>query len=206
MRTWSVIRLTTVRNLRTSPVRVLVTVAGVAIGVAAFTAIQAANESVLRSFQRAIDVVAGRTTLQISAGELGIDERLLPAVQQVEGVIAAATIVQAVAPIADRPAEALLLLGVDLFAEDPFREYRMADGGRAPRIEELLSPDAIFVTAEFARQNGLQRGSDLILVLGSKRRRFVVKGLLAPQGPARAFDGNLATGPDRPGDPRTPTT
>ncbi len=192
MRTWSVIRLTTVRNLRTSPVRVLVTVAGVAIGVAAFTAIQAANESVLRSFQRAIDVVAGRTTLQISAGELGIDERLLPAVQQVEGVIAAAPIVQAVAPIADRPAEALLLLGVDLFAEDPFREYRMADGGRAPRIEELLSPDAIFVTAEFARQNGLQRGSDLILVLGSKRRRFVVKGLLAPQGPARAFDGNLA--------------
>ena len=192
MRTWTVLRLIIVRNLRASPVRTLVTVAGVAIGVAAFTAIQAANESVLRSFQRALDVVAGRTTLQISAGELGIDERLLPAVQQVDGVIAAAPIIQAVAPVAGRPGKALVLLGVDLFAEDPFREYRMADGDRPPRIEDLLSPDAIFVTAAFVKENGLQRGSRLTLLVGSKRRRFIIKGLLAPQGPARAFDGNLA--------------
>ncbi|MGH7411069.1 MAG: ABC transporter permease, partial [Candidatus Methylomirabilis sp.] len=172
--------------------RALVTVAGVAIGVAAFTAIQVANESVLRSFRRAIDVVAGRATLQISAGELGIDERLLPEVQRVDGVVAAAPIIQAVAPIAGRPGEALLLLGIDLFAEDPFREYAMADGGRPPRIEDLLSPDAIYLTSAFAQERGLQRGSDLALLVGSRRRRFVIRGLLAPQGPARAFDGNLA--------------
>ena len=191
MRNWSLVRLTILRNLRANPVRMLVTVAGVAIGVAAFTAIRAANESVLGSFQRAVNVVAGRTTLQISAGELGIDERLLPAVQQVDGIIAAAPIIQAVAPVAGRPGEALLLMGVDLFAEDPFREYRMADGDRPPRIEELLSPDAIFVTASFAKENGLQKGSPLTLLVGSQRRRFVVRGLLAPQGPARAFDGNF---------------
>jgi len=192
MRTRTLIRLTVVRSLRASPVRTLVTVAGVAVGVAAFTAIQAANESVLRSFQRAVDVVAGRTTLQISAGGLGFDERLLPAVQQVDGVVAAAPIIEAVAPIAGRPGEALLLVGIDLFAEDPFREYRMADDKRPPRIEDLLSPDAIFVTAVFAKANRLQRGSPLTLLVGSRRRRFTVKGLLAPQGPARAFDGNLA--------------
>src|SRR5574337_1546730 len=95
--TWSVIRLTILRHIRTSPVRVLVTVTGVAIGVATFTAIQATNESVLRSFARAIDLVAGRTTLEISGGELGIDERLLPAVQRVDGVSAAAPIIHTVA-------------------------------------------------------------------------------------------------------------
>ena len=191
MRTWTVIRLTLIRNLRASPLRAVVTVAGVAIGVAAFTAIQTANESVLRSFHRAIDLVAGRTTLQISGGELGIDERLFPIVQAIDGVVAAAPMIQAVAPIAERPGDALLILGVDLFAEDPFREYRLPDGKQAPRLEDLLSPEAIFVTSAFAEEHGLQEGSELTLLVGSRRQRFVIEGLLAPHGPARAFDGNL---------------
>src|SRR3990170_5517516 len=99
VRIWTVFRLTLVRNVRVNPVRVLVTVAGVAIGVAAFTAVQAANESVLRSFGRAIEVVAGKATLQISAGEMGFDERLLPAAQRGDGGVAGAPIIQSVAPI-----------------------------------------------------------------------------------------------------------
>ncbi len=192
MHTWSVIRLIILRHLWTSPVRVLVTVTGVAIGVATFTAIQATNESVLRSFARAIDLVAGRATIEIFSGELGIDERLLPVVQQVDGVSAAAPIMQMVAPVADRPGEALLLMGGDLFAEDPLREYRLADGDHPPGIEDLLSPDAIFVTAAFAEAHGLQKGGSLTLLVGPKRQRFSIKGLLTPQGPARAFDGNIA--------------
>lgn len=182
MHTWSVMRLTILRHLRTSPIRVLVTVAGVAIGVATFTAIQTTNESVLSSFTRAIDLVAGRTTLEISGGELGIDERFLPAIQRVEGVSAAAPIIHTVAAVADRPGDALLLMGVDLFAEDPFREYRLADGDRPPAMEELLSPDAIFVTTAFARTHGLRKGESLTLLVGLRRQRFSVKGLLARKG------------------------
>lgn len=192
MQTWSVVRLTTLRHLMTSPVRALVALAGVAIGVATFTAIQATNESVLRSFTRAIDLVAGRTTLEISGGERGIDERLLPTVQQVDGVTAVAPIIQTVASVVDRPGEALLLIGVDLFAEDPFREYRLADDDRPPTMEELLSPDGIFVTVAFAETHGLHRGARLTLLVGPKRQQFTITGLLAPQGPARAFDGNVA--------------
>ncbi|MDE2058372.1 MAG: FtsX-like permease family protein [candidate division NC10 bacterium] len=190
--TWSIIRLTILRHLWTSPVRMLVTITGVAIGVATFTAIQVTNESVLRSFTRAIDLVAGRATLEISGGELGIDERLLPTVQRVDGVSAAAPIMQAVASVADQHGEALLLMGVDLFAEDPFREYRLADGDRPPGMEELLSPNAIFVTAAFAEAHGLQKGGTLTLLVGPRRQRFSIKGLLTSQGPARAFDGNIA--------------
>lgn len=190
--TWSVIRLTILRQLRTNPVRVLVTVTGVAIGVAAFTAIQATNESVLHSFTQAIDLVAGRATLEITGGEAGIDERLLPAVQQIDGVSAAAPIVQTVASVAEQPGEALLLLGVDLFAENPFREYRLAGSDRPPGIEDLLSLDAIFVTTTFAEAHGLRKGGHLTLLVGMRRQRFSIKGLLAPQGPARAFDGNIA--------------
>ncbi|MBI2883843.1 MAG: FtsX-like permease family protein, partial [Candidatus Methylomirabilis oxyfera] len=192
MHTWSVMRLTILRHLWTSPIRVLVTVTGVAIGIATFTAIQTTNESVLRSFTRAIDLVAGRATLEISGGELGVDERLLPAVQRLDGVSAAAPIIQTVAAVADQPGEALLLIGVDLFAEDPFREYRLVTSDRRPQMEELLSPGVIFVTAAFAEAHGLQKGGHLTLLVGSRRQHFNIKGLLAPQGPARAFDGNIA--------------
>ncbi|HWQ69220.1 MAG TPA: FtsX-like permease family protein [Patescibacteria group bacterium] len=192
MHTWSVMRLTILRHLWTSPIRALVTVTGVAIGIATFTAIQTTNESVLRSFTRAIDLVAGRTTLEISGGELGVDERLLPAAQRLDGVSAAAPIVQTVAAVADQPGEALVLIGVDLFAEDPFREYRLVANDRPPQMEELLSPNAIFVTAAFAETHGLQKGGHLTLLVGSRRQRFNIKGLLAPQGPAMAFDGNIA--------------
>ncbi|NJD68238.1 MAG: FtsX-like permease family protein [candidate division NC10 bacterium] len=192
MHIWSIIRLTILRHFWISPVRMLVTVTGVAIGIATFTAIQATNESVLRSFTRAIDLVAGRTTIEISGGEPGIDERLLTAVQRMDGVAAAAPIMHTVAAVADSPGEALLLIGVDLFAEDPFREYRLADDDRPPTIEELLSPDAIFVTATFAEAHGLQKGGRLTLLVGPRRQRFTIRGLLAPHGPARAFDGNMA--------------
>jgi len=186
------IRLTVLRHLRASPLRACLTVAGVALGVAAFTAIEAANESVLRSFRRAVDLVAGRATLQIAAGDMGIDERFFPTVGRLEGVVAAAPVIHAVAPVADRRGEALLILGVDLLAEDPFREYRLSDDRMPPRLADLLGSDAIFVTAAFASRHGLHVGDSLTLLVGSSKRRFVIKGLLAPLGVARAFDGNLA--------------
>ena len=56
--------------------RTAVTVLGVALGVAVSLAIRVANESVLASFRQSLEAVAGRATLQVTAGEPGVDERL----------------------------------------------------------------------------------------------------------------------------------
>ena len=63
-------------HLSTRPGRTLLTILGVGLGVAATIAVQTANVDVLRSFEESVLTVAGPVTLEVSAGEAGMDERL----------------------------------------------------------------------------------------------------------------------------------
>ncbi|HQV46429.1 MAG TPA: hypothetical protein PL109_08355, partial [Nitrospira sp.] len=64
-------------HLSTHPGRTLLTIIGVGLGVAATIAVQTANVDVLRSFEDSVLAVAGPVTLEVSAGEAGMDERLI---------------------------------------------------------------------------------------------------------------------------------
>ncbi|MBI2371160.1 MAG: FtsX-like permease family protein [Deltaproteobacteria bacterium] len=180
------------RHLWSGRARALATILGVALGVAVFTAVRLASESTLESFRRSLDVVAGRATLQVSAGEPGFDERLYLKVKGASGVRQAAPVIQAVAPMAGGQGEAVLVLGVDLLAEEAFRDHRLAGlpAGEDP-LQVIIRPDTIFVTRGFAEEHGLGVGSDLVLSVGPEARRFVIRGLLEPAGAARAFEGNV---------------
>ena len=81
MRTLPFLRLAW-RGALTAKGRTAVTVLGVALGIAVSVAIRMANESVLASFRQSLDAVAGRATLQVSAGEAGLDEQLYRAVKE----------------------------------------------------------------------------------------------------------------------------
>lgn len=78
------VAVTIPRPILAQPVRVLLAVAGVAIGVA--LAIHLANESVLASFRGGLGAVAGRATLQVTAGEAGFVEDLFLAVRGQPGI------------------------------------------------------------------------------------------------------------------------
>jgi ABC-type lipoprotein release transport system permease subunit len=115
------------RGLQQFPLRATLTVIGIAIGVAAFVAIQLANHSILDSFQRTINTVAGRSTLVVTAGEPGFDEIFLLKVQAAQEVEYAAPLIMSIAPVEGRRGEVLLVLGVDLLV---FRRDSPPDGGR----------------------------------------------------------------------------
>src|SRR5919197_5490463 len=92
-----------VHHLTQRRVRTVVTIIGVALGVSVSVAMRSANVEVLRSFTYAVSTVAGRATLQVSAGELGLDERLIVAVRDVPGIHAASPVLYAGARIAAGP-------------------------------------------------------------------------------------------------------
>ena len=73
-----VIRLLIWRSLARDRLRTLITLLGVALGVAVVLAIRLANDGVLESFKNSLDHVAGKSRLQVSAGEAGFDETLFP--------------------------------------------------------------------------------------------------------------------------------
>ena len=102
--------------------RSVVTILGVALGVAVALAIGLANEGVLTAFRNSLDHVAGRTQLEVSAGEPGFDETLLPVIAGTPGVASAVPALQAVMSVPGETAGTLLVLGVDVLSDAAFRD------------------------------------------------------------------------------------
>src|SRR2546425_13210853 len=71
------LRLIARRHLFERPLRTMITILGVGLGVSVSVAIRTANVDVLKSFEETVSAVAGRATLQGSGGELGVDEAVV---------------------------------------------------------------------------------------------------------------------------------
>jgi putative ABC transport system permease protein len=172
--------------------RSLLTLAGIALGVAVLVAMYAANQSVLAGLQQTITQIAGAADLQISAGDTGIPEELLDRVRSVREVGSASPVVEAVVGTGRGGHGNLLVLGVDMTAERGIRDYDFAGSELDDPLVFLAQPDSIMLSGDFASRNGLAIGSRLVLETVEGARLFTVRGLLRPAGVAQAFGGSLA--------------
>ena len=68
------LRLISWPYFRKHVLRTLLTMAGIVLGVAVFVGMHTANQSVLFAFNSTVDRIAGKTELQVTAGETGFDE------------------------------------------------------------------------------------------------------------------------------------
>ena len=74
----------------------MLTTAGIVLGVAVFVGMHTANQSVLFAFNHTIDRIAGKTELQVTAGETGFNEEVLETVQSAASVRVAVPVIEAV--------------------------------------------------------------------------------------------------------------
>ena len=72
----------------------MITILGVGLGVSVSVAIRTANVDVLRSFEETVSAVAGRATLQVSGGELGLDESVITVLRRHPDVVSATPVLQ----------------------------------------------------------------------------------------------------------------
>lgn len=193
---WTLLRLFALRQLFSKPVRTLLTLFGVGLGIALFIAIELINASTLKSFSESVQSMTGKAELTITAGEAGFDQGKLEAVERVPGVQSAVPAIEAKAFFNDpvnKTTKALMIFGVDLLKEAAVRSYKTTD---QEIIDDPLvfmnQPNSIIVTHEFAKTQALQIDSKLDLMTAQGRKTFVVRGLLSPEGPAKAFGGGLA--------------
>jgi putative ABC transport system permease protein len=177
--------------------RTAVTVLGVSLGIAVSVAIRMANESVLASFRQSLDAVAGRTTLQVSAGEAGLDEQMYRTVKETQGVAKASPIIESTVVLegglgASRGSrDVLLVLGIDTLADQGFRDYKVLEESDDP-LALIAEPGAVLLTRRFAEAHGLKVGSAFRVLAGGGPRRLMVRGLLELEGAGRALDGRFA--------------
>jgi hypothetical protein len=101
--------------------------------------------------------------------------------------------------------EAVKVLGVDILRDRTVRDYAVQSymtGGAATTdastplssqsfLELLTSPQSVVITEKLARRRGYQLGSEIQLLAGDRVGTYVVRALLADQGPARVMDGSF---------------
>jgi len=190
-----------VRALLRDRARTVVTLIGLTLGVAVVVAIRLANASSIRGFETALDVVAGKTSLEIVGAGVGVPETQLVLLSWLRDY-------GRVSPVIDRTARVrapdgteypVRVLGVDVLRDLPFREYRLvrfAQDGREPRPQELLAllldPASVVLTERFAGRHAIDLDTPVQLIIGDRVHDAVVRGLLLDEGPARLVDGQLA--------------
>jgi len=189
------LRLLSWPYLRKHVLRWTLTVAGIVLGVAVFVAMRTANQAVFGAFNRTVDRIAGKTQLQVSAGDFGFEEEMLERVQAVPEVRVAVPVIQAVVDTGLAGQGNLLILGTDMTGDRSLRDYDLESGDEAIMDDPLVflaQPDSIMISREFAARNGLELGSKLVLRTMEGPKQFTVRGIMRAGGLAQAFGGNLA--------------
>ena len=167
-------------HVRQHPLRTLLTVIGVALGVSASVAVRTANLDVLRSFEQAVMTVAGPTTIEVSGGELGFDERIIDRVRRVSGVISASPVIlqTAVRMTEGGLARAVQVLGLDLLAEADQRGFRLTHDEYLHPLEALVDSESLFIGRRVAEEWNVSPGDTVDLQVGSRRVGARVAGIL----------------------------
>ncbi|MBX3015006.1 MAG: ABC transporter permease [Caldilineaceae bacterium] len=188
------------RHAQRRPVQSLFLVLGVAIGVAMIVAIDLANGSAARAFALGTETVTGRATHQIVGGPSGLDEQLYTTLRRELGYRASAPVVEAYVTAIELDAQPMRLLGIDPFAEAPFRSYLGALNQTETPLPAYLTalmvePNTMLLSSEVAAQYGLAVGDTVTVQIGSRRQGLTLVGLLVPSDDLsrRALAGLLLT-------------
>ncbi|MBU6153677.1 MAG: ABC transporter permease [Bdellovibrionales bacterium] len=195
MRRYNLFRYIGLRHLSARPSRAILTTLGVAFGISLYVAISIINHSTKNSMRESIEAVSGKARLSVSAGVAGFPESRLEEIRTTPGVKSAVPLIEARAFFegATESADGLQIMGVDLLQETSVRTYKATD---QKIIEDPLTflnqPDSIILTEALAKKRGLAIDSKISLSTALGVKTFTVRGLLEPEGAARAYGGSLA--------------
>ena len=172
------------RYLSHHPWQGILMILGIALGVAVVVSIDLANTSASRAFDLSTEAVAGKATHQIIGGPAGLDQQIY--VDLKTGAIQSplAPVIQAYVVSDDIGGYPLQLLGVDPFADAPFRDYLGSQDSEsraaATDLRQLLtSPGAILISDQLAGQFGLSIGQNLRLEVAGRSEPVQIAGFLS---------------------------
>ena len=167
-----------VRPLVTDPLRALLTVAAVALGVAVIVAVDLASEASMGSFRSSLESLQGSASYEITQVG-GIPEAAYGELARLEAPLAFSPRIESFALVL-ATGEQVPLFGVDLVGDARFR------GAGALRRSDLAGPigeSSAWVSASL----GIAPGETLEIVAGDRRLTLDVQGVLDASVAAGSF-------------------
>jgi putative ABC transport system permease protein len=184
----------TARQWRTHRLRIALTTLGIALGVSVFFAVRTANAILLDSLRLTVERLAGKSTLEVTAGETGFPEEILETVRMTPGVQIAEPVIEVIAHTGFEDEGNLLILGVDTTGDQQLRDYQFdrSQTQVTDPLAYLAQPTSILLSRSFAERHRLRIGDTLPIFTSGGREEFTVQGLFKPVGIGEVFGGNIA--------------
>jgi len=155
--------------------------------------IDIANQSASRAFELSTEAITGRATHLISGGPNGIAETVYSDLKKGGIGFPAAPVISEYVVASELDGQTFQLLGVDPFAETPFRDYLAdLDGVSHDSLIPFLSrPSSVLVSQNIANRYGLFPDSEFTVEYAGRVHKLVIAGLLRPSDSLsrRALDG-----------------
>lgn len=178
------------RYLARHPWQTVLMVLGITLGVAVAVAVDLANASASLAFDVSTETIAGRATHQIVGGPGGLDEAIYTRLRRGGLGIPLAPVMAEYVASPQLGGGLRQLLGIDPFADAPFRNYLFTDPGSAQARREtpvlgdlvafLSQPGAVLLSTATAERYQVEVGDEIDLEVGGRAVTVKVVGLIRP--------------------------
>ena len=168
------------RYLTRHPWLMGLSVLGVALGVAVVVSIDLANSSAGRAFELSAETVTGKATHQVTGAAGALPDSVYRQLRVEAGVRPSAPVVEGYASVA-RGERTFQVVGIDPFADAPFRPYLGTGPGGDFDLGTFITQDATLLSAPTANELGVAAGDTLQVDVEGTTSPVVVGGLIEPQ-------------------------
>lgn len=170
------------------PLRTLLTLTSIVIGVAAIVAVQLSIEDSRATQKSMLQAVTGNASLEVtSVGNAPFETTIVREIAEIAGVKVATPIIRRFGVLFDKNDQRVRvqILGVDPTIDSSIREYRIREGSA------LSANDQALIDYSFANSLGLKNEQPIKLMTNTGIRIANVTGLIEPTSGSAAMQGGL---------------
>lgn len=167
------------------PWQVALSVVGIILGVAVVVSVDVANRSARRAFEISMQTITGNATHQIVAAGTGLADTLYTRMRIDLGIRSIAPVIEQFVVIGNNPPRPMRFLGIDPFAELPFRPYvsNLVNPSQTQLFSLLTISGAVLISDHLAKELKMNSGDTLRIRVGSVKKSAVIIGVVTPTDP-----------------------
>ena len=181
------------RPVLRDPFRMIITILGVAIGVAVFLSIQLANRQTLRSFEERVDLVLGRADAIVHAEGMAFDEKYFQELSHVRKLVKFYPVIEGYG-VELKTGQVVEILGTDLLQDSGIRDFsiKTLEKDLKGLLPLIMDPKGIVLPEKFIPGTNFKPGDKINFLINGIEKTFNVNAILENKGLARALNGNFA--------------
>jgi putative ABC transport system permease protein len=171
----------TLRHYTRHPWQILLSILGIALGVAVVVSIDLANSSANKAFELSAEAISGNATHEIVAGPEGVPDEIYTELRLKEGLENIAPVVEGYGELTNiigNKQKTVQILGIDILAETGFRSHMENMTQDLDYARFITTPNTAVMLQSTAKQFGLNIESEFELLVHGTSYPFTLIGMI----------------------------